>query len=173
MRVGGCPVVVAQWQNTGTSSPGFELELLPAFRFPLIFLLEISLRWGKVVLSNLRCCNVNIQPLYNNGTPLSEAYLALRGLLSINKASGVAETRTKTSLPRAGLQGSVGSQFDNSKFIVLPRGKWSKAGRMSMALTQTSPLTYRKGVLATRSQALWTRARQFVASVSAKRLGQL
>ena len=38
MRVGGCPVVVAQWQSTGGSTqrcPGFNFQRLLAFYLPL------------------------------------------------------------------------------------------------------------------------------------------
>ena len=45
MRVGGCPAVVAQWQNTGGSSrrcPGFDSRRLPTAGFFLYFRLIIS-----------------------------------------------------------------------------------------------------------------------------------
>ena len=40
VRVGGSPVVVAQWQSTGGSSercPGFDSRRLPAFSVSFIF----------------------------------------------------------------------------------------------------------------------------------------
>ena len=40
VRLGGCPVVVAQWQSTGGSSrrsPGLDSRQLPAFSLSSIF----------------------------------------------------------------------------------------------------------------------------------------
>ena len=37
MRIGGCPVAVAQWQSTGGACRGFDSQRLPAFLLSSIF----------------------------------------------------------------------------------------------------------------------------------------